>query len=72
MTFPSRILAGALVLVWAFSLVPHDLVAGEVVRKVGSGESLSLICQDVYGDKDLYTLVALYNGKDDPTKISPG
>ena len=72
MTFPDRILAGALVLVWAFFLVPHDLVAGEVVRKVGSGDSLSLICQEVYGDKGLYTLVALYNGKDDPTKISLG
>jgi len=71
-TLPSRILAGALVLVWAFLLVPHELVAGEVVRKVGSGESLSLICKDVYGDKDLYTLVALYNGKNDPRKISLG
>ncbi|MCJ7498661.1 LysM peptidoglycan-binding domain-containing protein [bacterium] len=72
MTFPDRILAGALVLVWVFFLVPHDLVAGEVVRKVGSGDSLSLICQEVYGEKGLYTLVALYNGKDDPTKISLG
>ena len=72
MIFPSRILAGALVLVWAFFLVPQELVAGEVSRKVGSGDSLSLICQEVYGDKGLYTLVALYNGKDDPTKISLG
>jgi hypothetical protein len=55
-----------------FCLVPHELIAGEVARKVGSGESLSLICQEVYGDKDLYTLVALYNGKKDPTKISLG
>jgi hypothetical protein len=71
-TFPSRNLAGVLALVWALFLVPHDLVAGEVSRKVGRGDSLSLICQDVYGDKDLYTLVALYNGKEDPTKISLG
>jgi tetratricopeptide (TPR) repeat protein len=55
-----------------FCLVPHELIAGEMTRKVGSGESLSLICQEVYGDKDLYTLVALYNGKKDPTKISLG
>jgi hypothetical protein len=69
---PSRILAGALVLVWALFLIPSELVAGEVARKVGSGESLSLICQDVYGDKELYTLVALYNGKKDPTRIKVG
>jgi len=68
----SRILAGALVLVWALFLIPNELMAGEVVRKVGSGESLSLICQDVYGDKELYTLVALYNGKKDPTRIKVG
>jgi len=55
-----------------FCLVPNELIAGEMTRKVGSGESLSLICQEVYGDKDLYTLVALYNGKKDPTKISLG
>lgn len=72
MTFPGRILAGTLGLVWTLLLLPHDLVAGEVTRKVGSGESLSLICQEVYGDKDLYTLVALYNGKEDASKISPG
>ena len=72
MTFPSRILTGTLALVLIFCLVPHELIAGEITRKVGSGESLSLICQEVYGDKDLYTLVALYNGKKDPTKISLG
>lgn len=72
MTLPSRILTRALVLVLMFCLVPHELIAGEMTRKVGSGESLSLICQEVYGDKDLYTLVALYNGKKDPTKISLG
>jgi len=71
-TLPSRILTRALVLVLMFCLVPHELIAGEMTRKVGSGESLSLICQEVYGDKDLYTLVALYNGKKDPTKISLG
>ncbi len=72
MTFPSRILTGTLALVLILCLVPHELIAGEITRKVGSGESLSLICQEVYGDKDLYTLVALYNGKKDPTKISLG
>ena len=72
MAFPSRILAGAMALGFMFFLVPHDLVAGEVVRKVGSGESLSLICQKVYGDTELYNLVALYNGKDDATKIVAG
>jgi len=71
-TFPSRILAGALILAWALFLVPQELVAGEVARKVGKGESLAQICKDVYGDKDLYTLVALYNGKDDPRKIGSG
>jgi hypothetical protein len=39
---------------------------------VGRGESLSFICQDVYGDKELYTVVALYNGKADPRKIKVG
>jgi len=71
-TLPSRTLTRTLVLVFMFCLVPHELIAGEMTRKVGSGESLSLICQEVYGDKDLYTLVALYNGKKDPTKISLG
>ena len=72
MTLPSRTLTRTLALVFMFCLVPHELIAGEMTRKVGSGESLSLICQEVYGDKDLYTLVALYNGKKDPTKISLG
>jgi len=72
LTFPSRFLAGTLAVLWTLLLVPDELVAGEVSRKVGSGESLSLICKDAYGDKDLYTLVALYNGKKDPRKISPG
>jgi hypothetical protein len=71
-TLPSRILVGTLVLAWAFFLAPQYLVAGEVARKVGKGESLAQICKDVYGDKDLYTLVALYNGKNDPRKISLG
>ena len=67
-----RSLTGVLVLGLIFLLAPHELAAGEVSRKVGSGESLSLICQKVYGDKELYTLVALYNGKKDPTRISSG
>jgi len=71
-TFPGRILAGNLVLVLICFLHPLELVAGEVIRKVGSGESLSLISQKVYGDKDLFTLVALYNGKKDPTRIKAG
>ncbi len=72
MTHPSRILTRTLAIVLMFCLIPLELIAGEMTRKVGSGESLSLICQEVYGDKDLYTLVALYNGKKDPTMISPG
>lgn len=59
-------------LAWILLLVPDMVVAGEMQRKVGSGESLSLICQKVYGDKELYSLVALYNGIDDPTRISSG
>ncbi len=74
MSFTSRILSLTLTLALGLILfaVPHELAAGEVVRKVGRGESLSLICQTAYGDKELYTLVALYNGKKDPTKISAG
>jgi hypothetical protein len=49
-----------------------DAGAGEITRKVGRGESLSAICRDVYGDKELYTVVALYNGKTDPQKIKVG
>jgi tetratricopeptide (TPR) repeat protein len=71
-TLTSRILAGILALTLILLLIPYELIAGEVARKVGIGESLSLICRDAYGDKDLYTLVALYNGKKDPRKINPG
>lgn len=53
-------------------IVPIHLSAGEITRKVGRGESLSLVCKDVYGDKDLYKLVALYNGKKDPRMVSAG
>jgi len=70
--YGSRTLTGTLILGLLFFLAPHELAAGELARKVGSGESLSLICQKAYGDKDLYKLVALYNGKKDPTKISLG
>lgn len=67
-----RAAAGILILFRVLLAVPGAAAAGEVPRKVGSGESLSLICQKAYGDKDLYILVALYNGKKDPTKISAG
>ncbi len=50
----------------------EDLRAGEVKRKVGQGESISLICGEVYGEKGLYEVVALYNGKTDPTMVRPG
>ena len=72
MTRSCRYMAGILILVWVIILLPAELLAGEVIRKVSRGESLSQICQETYGDKDLYSLVALYNGKDDPTKLSPG
>ena len=72
MTFSRRILAGTVALLLTLCAAPPQLVAGELTRKVGSGESLSLICQEVYGDKELYPLIALYNGKDDPRKISVG
>lgn len=52
--------------------VPAALQAGELSYTVKRGQSLSLICQEVYGDKDLFSLVALYNGKDDPRKITVG
>lgn len=72
MTSQHRVLAGTLALLCTILLVPQQAMAGEVTRKVGSGESLSLICQEVYGDRELYPLIALYNGKDDPRKISVG
>jgi hypothetical protein len=53
-------------------LTPTPLPAGEMAYAVKKGQSLSLICQEIYEDKDLYTLVALYNGKDDPRKIVAG
>ena len=72
MTFVRCLLAGIMLLGLTGLMSPHDAAAGEVARKVGSGESLSLICKEVYGDKELYNLVALYNGKADPTIIRPG
>ena len=72
MNLTHRLFTGVLIAVWVLILVPHQLTAGEVSRKVGRGESLSLICKDVYGDKELYTLVALYNGKKDPRRIAVG
>lgn len=60
------------ILVCFLVFVSVPVHGGELVRKVQSGESLSLICQKVYGDKELYTLVALYNGKEDPTRLSSG
>jgi hypothetical protein len=53
-------------------LTSSTLKAGELKYSVRKGQSLSLICREVYGDEDLYTLVALYNGKDNPKKISAG
>lgn len=53
-------------------LFPIPSQAGEIAYTVKKGQTLSLICREVYGNKDLYTLVALYNGKEDPRKISPG
>lgn len=55
-----------------FLLLPAPLSAGELAYTVKQGQSLSLICQEVYEDRELYTLVALYNGKDDPKKIASG
>ena len=72
MKFHCRIAAASLLTALIYTAVSGDVLAGEITRKVGSGESLSLICQKVYGDKELYNLVALYNGKKDPTKISAG
>jgi LysM repeat protein len=59
-------------LVFIVLLVPSGLRAGEMDYTVQKGQSLSLICRDAYGDKGLYTLVAFYNGKDDPRKLSVG
>jgi len=67
-----RLLTGTVLLILICLPLPRDAAAGEVARKVGSGESLSLICREVYGDKELYNLVALYNGKEDPTRIKAG
>ena len=72
MTLRGLPLARFLFLAWTLLLFPGALTAGEIAWKVGSGESLSLICQEVYGDKDLYPLVALYNGRDDATRIALG
>lgn len=72
MTFNCRALVGTVAVLLTLGTAPPALVAGEIKRTVGSGESLSLICEEVYGDKELYPLIALYNGKDDPRKISAG
>lgn len=72
MKFHIRTAAASLLIAWVYSAIPGAVLAGEITRKVGSGESLSLICQEVYGDKELYNLVALYNGINDPTRISAG
>lgn len=72
MKFHFRIAAASLLTALIYTAVSGDVLAGEITRKVGSGESLSLVCQKVYGDKELYNLVALYNGMNDPTRISAG
>jgi LysM repeat protein len=56
----------------AVLLASSSLQAGELTYTVKKGQTLSLICREIYGEKDLYTLVALYNGKNDPRKISAG
>jgi hypothetical protein len=67
-----RILVWCLIVAGSMCLMPRHAKAGEVTRRVGSGESLSLICKEAYGDKGLYVLVALYNGREDPTRINAG
>ncbi len=46
--------------------------AGVVNHTVRSGESLSAITRDFYGDKELFGIIALYNGIPDATTIQPG
>ena len=51
---------------------PSPVTAGELTYTVKEGQSLSMICREAYGDQELFYLVALYNGKENPEKILPG
>ena len=55
-----------------FVLAPGVTTAGEEKHRVSSGESLTAIAGKFYGDEDLFLILALYNGKTDPKKISVG
>lgn len=67
-------------ILWTASLVslltilsgPAPVWAGVARHTVQPGESLSAITRDFYGDKDLFAVIALYNGIDDPERIKPG
>ena len=64
---------GAVLALLTFTLMrPVSSPAAELVYTVRGGQSLSGICAEVYGDKDLFVLVAFYNGKADPRKIAVG
>jgi len=68
----SGVAAAALVLL-GFSLAcPVSSAAKELAYTVRSGQSLTSICLEIYGDKDLYFHVAFFNGKEDPRRIAPG
>jgi LysM repeat protein len=69
---PVRDAATVLVLIGLSLARPVSTAAEEMAYTVRSGQSLSGICAEVYGDKDLYLLVALFNGKDNAGRISPG
>ena len=59
----------------SFAAVPAltpPALGGVIRHTVLQGESLSAIAKDFYGNKDLFGIVALYNGIPDPTKIRPG
>lgn len=67
------ILVGAVLTMLAFALARPGLsAAGEIAYTVQNGQSLSGICAEVYGEKDLFIPVALYNGKKDPRKVVAG
>lgn len=67
-----RLSIAAFVCLSAALAAPSPVSAGEIKYTVKEGESLSRICQEVYGDRELFSLVAFYNGKEDPEKLSPG
>jgi len=57
-----------MLLVFSFTTVS----AGVTKHSVKSGESLAAIAKNFYGDPDLFEIVALYNGINDPTVLSVG